>query len=53
MPKKDNKNDSTGLFIPAGLFIGLAAGFVFGNLPAGGLGGLGIGFLLTAIAKNM
>ena len=50
MPK-NNSNDAAGLFIPAGLFLGFAAGFLFNNMPAGIFGGLGVGFLLFAIAK--
>lgn len=46
------KNDASGLFIPAGLFLGFAAGFIFGNIPAGIFGGMGIGFLLFAVVKN-
>ncbi len=53
MPAKRNqKNDSpAGIFIPAGLFIGFALGFIYGNLPAGIFGGLGVGFLLFGFAS--
>lgn len=47
--RKDRK-EMGGLFIPAGLFIGIGAGFVYGNVPAGIFLGLGLGFLLFGIA---
>lgn len=50
---KEKKDDPTGLFIPAGLFIGFALGFYFHNIPVGLFGGMGVGFLLFAIAKNI
>jgi len=40
------------LFIPAGLFLGMGAGFLTGQLVAGLFLGLGAGFLGMAIAKN-
>ncbi len=46
------KNDASGLFIPAGLFLGFALGFIFNNIPAGIFGGMGVGFLLFALVKN-
>ncbi|MFB6075911.1 MAG: hypothetical protein ABEK17_02090 [Candidatus Aenigmatarchaeota archaeon] len=49
---KDKDDDETGLFIPAGLFIGFSLGFLFDNLPAGIFGGLGVGFLLYVITEN-
>ena len=45
------RKKAAGLFIPAGLFLGFAAGFVFGNLPGWMFGGLGIGFLIFAIVN--
>ena len=48
---KRKKEDNAGLFIPAGLFIGLALGFIYNQIPAGVLGGLGVGFLLMALFK--
>lgn len=48
-----DRGDSSGLFIPAGLFIGFALGFIFQNIPAGIFGGLGVGFLLFAVFKNL
>jgi len=46
--RKDRQN-SAGIFIPAGLFIGFGAGFLFDNVPAGMFGGLGLGFLLFGL----
>ena len=50
MKSKEEKRKNAGLFIPAGLFLGLGAGFLFDNPPAGLFLGLGIGFLLFVIA---
>ena len=49
--KKKIKEDDSGLFIPAGLFVGLGFGAISGNWAAGTLFGLGIGFLGTAIVR--
>lgn len=49
--KNKKKEDHSGLFIPAGLFIGLGLGFVFNQIVAGVLLGLGVGFLLMALVK--
>ena len=51
MAKKDVKKDNSGLFIPAGLFLGLGFGFIFNQIVAGVLLGLGVGFLAMAIAN--
>jgi hypothetical protein len=51
--KSDDKYKAAGLFIPAGLFIGFAAGFAFNNVPVGMFAGLGFGFLLFAFAVLM
>lgn len=48
--RRRQKADNSGLFVPAGLFIGLAYGAMSGNWAAGVLGGLGFGFLAMAIA---
>jgi hypothetical protein len=48
--KKDE--DMSGLFIPAGLFIGMGLGFLYGQLVAGLFIGLGFGFLGMAISRN-
>ncbi|MGV8161880.1 MAG: hypothetical protein ACP5N2_00930 [Candidatus Nanoarchaeia archaeon] len=49
---KDKKNEKAGLFIPAGLLLGLGFGFLFKNVPAWLFLGLGAGFLFFALAKN-
>jgi hypothetical protein len=49
--KEENGKDAAGLFIPAGLFLGFAYGFMTGNIPAGLFGGLGVGFLLFALVS--
>jgi hypothetical protein len=46
----EKRRGAAGIFIPAGLFIGFGAGFLFGNVPAGMFLGLGLGFLLFGIA---
>lgn len=51
--KEDERKKAAGLFIPAGLFIGFAVGFLINNVVVGMFGGLGIGFLLFAIATLM
>ncbi len=51
MAKKKVKEDNSGIFIPAGLFIGLGFGALYGNWAAGVLFGLGIGFLGMAVAR--
>ena len=51
-PREDNKlQEKAGLFIPAGLFIGMGIGFFIGQLVGGIFIGLGAGFLLMAIAN--
>lgn len=48
--KKENKSKQYGgLFIPAGLFVGMGIGFWTNNLVAGMFTGLGVGFLLFAL----
>ncbi len=42
---------NAGLFIPAGLFLGMAYGFYSGNVVGGIAAGLGIGFLLLLITN--
>lgn len=46
------KKDNSGLFIPAGIFIGMGFGFIFDYLVAGLFIGMGLGFLALAITKN-
>ena len=47
--KKDKRKNAGGLFIPAGLFIGMGIGWTQGYLVQGTLIGLGVGFLAFAI----
>lgn len=47
--RKENRRKNGALFIPAGLLIGIGAGFLVNNVPAGTLIGLGAGFLVFAI----
>lgn len=49
--KQMKREDSSGLFIPGGLFIGMGIGFLIGELVAGLFIGLGAGFLLMAISR--
>ena len=49
MKKKD---DRSGLFIPAGLFIGMGIGFFTNQLVGGIFLGLGFGFLAMALSRN-
>jgi hypothetical protein len=48
---KKKKSDAFGLFIPAGLFIGMGVGWALGYLVQGLFIGLGTGFLIMAIAR--
>ena len=47
--EKSKKKESGGLFIPAGLFIGMGIGWALGYLPQGLFVGLGVGFLGFAL----
>jgi len=49
--KKVVKEDNAGLFIPAGLFLGLGIGFFLDKVVGGLFVGLGIGFVALAIAR--
>jgi len=40
-----------GLFIPAGIFIGMGVGFLINNIPAGLFAGMGLGFLAFGITS--
>ncbi len=52
MVKKDKKKeDISGLFIPAGVLIGLGVGMALEQTAAGTLIGLGLGFLAMAVFK--
>ncbi len=45
------KKGISGLFIPAGLFMGMGIGWIFGYLVEGLFIGLGAGFLAMAIVR--
>ena len=45
------RKENSGLFIPAGLFIGMGLGWALGYLVQGLLIGLGVGFLLMALIR--
>jgi len=47
--KKEDRKSSGGLFIPAGIFLGMGVGFLVGNVPAGMFIGMGAGFVAFAI----
>ena len=49
--QKIKKDDASGIFIPAGLFIGMGIGFLINELVAGMFIGLGVGFALMALAQ--
>lgn len=49
--EEEKKHGDAGVFVPAGLFIGFAVGFLINNIPVGIFGGLGLGFLLMGIAS--
>lgn len=48
--RKRVREDRSGIFIPAGLFLGLGFGFLNGNVVSGVMFGLGAGFLAMALA---
>lgn len=47
--KKSKRRDFAGIFIPAGLFIGMGVGFATDSLVPGMFIGLGAGFFLFAL----
>jgi len=47
--KKSKRKGASGLFIPAGLFIGMGVGWAFDYLVPGMFIGLGAGFFLFAL----
>jgi len=51
MSKEKRKEDNAGIFVPAGVLIGLGIGMAFNQTAAGVLIGLGCGFLLMALVK--
>lgn len=48
--KESKRKGFAGIFIPAGLFIGMGVGFATDSLVPGMFIGLGAGFLLFALA---
>ena len=52
MEKINKKEDVSGLFIPAGLFLGLGFGFFTQQIVVGIFIGLGFGFLGMAVSKH-
>ncbi|MBN2423159.1 hypothetical protein JXB41_08100 [Candidatus Woesearchaeota archaeon] len=48
--KKSKDKDVSGLFIPAGLFIGMGIGFITNKLVGGMFIGLGCGFLAMVLS---
>jgi len=48
---KSKKEDIAGLFIPAGVLIGIGVGALYNQWVAGPLIGLGCGFLLMALFR--
>ena len=49
--KKKKHDDWSGMFIPAGLFIGMGFGFLSNQLIAGLFIGLGAGFAAAALSR--
>ncbi len=47
--KPKGRKGSSALFIPAGLFLGMGTGWLFGNFVPGMFVGLGAGLLVFAI----
>ncbi len=45
------KEDNSGIFVPAGLFIGMGFGALMGEWVAGIMFGLGAGFLVMGISR--
>jgi len=48
-PKKDKRKNAAGVFIPAGLFIGMGIGWSLEYMVQGLFIGLGAGFLAFAV----
>lgn len=51
MAKRKHKHEYSELFFPAGLFLGLGIGGIFGSYGAGALLGLGFAFSAMAIVE--
>lgn len=49
--QESSRKGASGLVFVGCLMIGLAAGFLMGNMVVGVLGGLGVGFIGMAIAR--
>ena len=47
---RKSREEGAGIFVPAGLFLGLGFGAFYGDYRSGVLLGLGLGFLGMAIA---
>jgi hypothetical protein len=50
--KKVKKKQDSGIFIPAGIFIGLGIGMFAGNVAAFLMLGLGVGFILMYLFRK-
>ena len=50
--KNKKEEDRSGLFIPAGIFLGLGLGFLLGNLVAWFFLGMAAGFIGMGISKH-
>ena len=48
---RTRREDASGVFVPAGLLIGLGIGGIYGTYGIGAILGLGVGLCLMAIAK--
>lgn len=51
--QEPKKSGISGLVFVGCMMIGLAIGFLIGNIAAGVLGGLGVGFIAMAIARYL
>jgi len=49
--ERKRRREISGVFVPAGLLIGMGVGWLFGHLVPGLFIGLGAGFLLMAIMQ--
>lgn len=50
--KTNNQKDVNGVLIPGGLLLGIGLGFLFGNIPAWTLIGLGGGFIAMYLTSK-
>lgn len=51
-PKKEDRRDAAYMAIPGGLLFGIGLGFIFNNVPAYTLMGLGAGFVMVIIINK-